>query len=288
MRVIKHVRDMQEEALANLRRDASVGFVPTMGALHAGHLSLIERANSENECTIVSIFVNPTQFNEDRDFDSYPRTLEQDLDKCEAADVDIVFAPQAGEIYSPRYQTTIFVQQLTDHLCGLSRGRGHFVGVCSVVAKLFNLVMPTRAYFGQKDAQQAVIIQRMVEDLNFPVQIVVCPIVREPDGLAMSSRNALLPGHLRKDALVLRQALLRGQEMIRAKETDAAAIRKEMSLLILGNNRVDLDYINIVSLETLADVDKVEDMVMLAGAIRLGEVRLIDNIIVGPDGPWEE
>lgn len=288
MRVIHTISEMTAEAAAQAARQASVGFVPTMGALHAGHMSLIDRAREENDVVVLSIFVNPTQFMPGEDLATYPRTLDDDLAQAEKAGVDIVFVPAADEMYRPRYQTTIHVHELSKPLCGMSRGLGHFVGVATVVAKLFNLVRPTRAYFGQKDAQQAVVIQRMVIDLNFPVDVVVCPVIRESDGLAMSSRNRNLPDHLRKRALALRNALCYGREMIKRGERSAEKLFNEMAESILKDEAVEMDYLHIVSPETLEEVETVDDLVLIAGAIKIGGVRLIDNMLVGPSGPWND
>jgi pantoate--beta-alanine ligase len=288
MRIIEDVNEMREAAAERLRQGVKCGLVPTMGALHQGHLSLMERSVEENESTVVSVFVNPTQFMPGEDYDSYPRTWTEDLAAAERMGVDIIFHPSAEQMYLPRRQTTVQVHELTKTLCGMSRGQGHFIGVTTVVAKLFNLVRPDRAYFGQKDAQQALVIQRMVIDLNFPVEIVVCPIVREDDGLAMSSRNRNLPPDLRERALALREALVLGREMIQSKEYNANTLFNAMCEQILQDNDIEVDYLHIVSPETLQDVEKVDDLVLIAGAIRIGGVRLIDNILVGPDGPWQD
>ncbi len=288
MRIIETISEMRSEAAELAAKRAEVGFVPTMGALHEGHLSLMERAAHENDVTVASIFVNPTQFMPGEDFDRYPRTWEEDLEAAEKAGVDLVFHPDVEEMYPPRAQTSVDVHLLTRGLCGMSRGQGHFRGVTTVVAKLFNLVRPTRAYFGQKDAQQALVIQRMVIDLNFPVEIVVCPIVREEDGLALSSRNRNLPPAYRKRALALREALVLGRKLIKGGETDAFKLTNAMQEHILKDGEIELDYLDIVSPETLEEVEKVDDLVLMAGAIKIGGVRLIDNVLVGPDGPWKD
>ena len=288
MRVIEDLAEMRAEATEMAARRVESGLVPTMGALHEGHISLMERSVSENDVTVVSVFVNPTQFMPGEDFETYPRTWEEDLDAAEKAGVDIVFHPSAGQMYPERAQTSVQVHQLTRGLCGMSRGQGHFRGVTTVVAKLFNLVRPTRAYFGQKDAQQAVVIQRMVIDLNFPVEIVVCPIVREEDGLALSSRNRNIPAEYRERALALRDGLLLGRNLIRGGEQDAFKLSNAMQELILRDPDIEVDYLDIVSPETLEEVETVDDLVLVAGAIRIGGVRLIDNMLVGPDGPWSD
>ncbi len=288
MRIIEDIHEMRREADDMAARRAECGLVPTMGALHEGHLSLIERSKAENDVTAISVFVNPTQFMPGEDFDSYPRTWDEDLEAAERLGVDLVFHPSAEQMYPPRAQTSVQVHGLTRGLCGMSRGQGHFRGVTTVVAKLFNLVRPTRAYFGQKDAQQALVIQRMVIDLNFPVEIVVCPIVREEDGLALSSRNRNIPPEYRDRALALREALLLGRDMIHDKEYDAFRLANAMQERILQDDEIELDYLDIVSPETLEEVEKVDDLVLMAGAIKIGGVRLIDNILVGPDGPWSD
>ncbi len=288
MRVIEDAAEMRAEAAEMAARRVESGFVPTMGALHRGHISLMERSAGENDATVASIFVNPTQFMPGEDYESYPRTWDEDLEKAEKAGVDIVFHPSPEQMYPERSQTSVQVHLLTRGLCGMSRGQGHFRGVTTVVAKLFNLVRPTRAYFGQKDAQQAVVIQRMVIDLNFPVEIIVCPIVREKDGLALSSRNVNIPPECRERALALRKALLLGRGMIRGGERDAFRLSNAMQESILKDPEIEVDYLDIVSPETLEEVESVDDLSLMAGAIRIGGVRLIDNILVGPDGPWED
>lgn len=288
MRVIEDIGEMRAEASEMSARRASCGLVPTMGALHEGHLSLVERSTGENEITVLSVFVNPTQFMPGEDYETYPRTWEADLESAERSGVDIVFHPSVEQMYPPRCQTSVQVHHLTRGLCGMSRGQGHFRGVTTVVSKLFNLVHPSRAYFGQKDAQQALVIQRMVLDLNFPVEIVVCPIVREGDGLALSSRNRNIPDECRERALALREALVLGRGMICKGERDAFVLSNAMRGHILRDDGIELDYLDIVSTETLEEVERVDDLVLIAGAINIGGVRLIDNILVGPDGPWSD
>lgn len=288
MKVIRRVDEMQAEAMALTRRESVIGLVPTMGALHEGHLSLVGRARDESDTVVVSIFVNPTQFDESGDLDAYPRTLQADLQACEEAGVDIVFTPDAEEMYSPYRDTVVMVDRLSRPLCGLSRGRSHFIGVCTVVAKLFNIVRPNVAYFGQKDAQQALVIQRMAHDLNFPVRIDVAPIVREPDGLALSSRNRRIPEDLRPKATGLHEALKQGRDAISRGERDARAVLTRMMETLLKEPAIEVDYLEIVSPDTLEEVETVDDLVLMAGAIRLGGVRLIDNMLVRPDDAQEE
>ena len=288
MRVVESLAEIRKAARELTAGGLSSGLVPTMGALHDGHASLMRRSAAENDVTVVSIFVNPAQFMQGEDYESYPRTWEADLEAAEAAGADLVFHPSPGDMYPPRAQTSVMVHGLTRNLCGMSRGQGHFRGVTTIVAKLFNLVQPARAYFGQKDAQQALVIQRMVIDLNFPVEIVVCPIIREDDGLAMSSRNRNIPPECRSRALALREALVMGREMIRGGETDPNALADAMGRHILRDGDIELDYLEIVSPESLESVERVDDLALVAGAVRIGGVRLIDNILVGPSGPWSD
>ncbi len=258
----------------------SVGLVPTMGALHQGHLSLIDASTEACGYTVVSIFVNPAQFGPDEDFDAYPRTRQRDLALCERRGADLVFAPPAGEMYPRRRLAAVRVCELEDRLCGRSRP-GHFVGVCTVVAKLLNIVGPDRAYFGAKDYQQAVIIRRMVEDLNFPVEIVVRPTVREADGLAMSSRNRYLSKAQRECAPALREAMDLAAERIRESHPPAEDVIGAMRRRILARApEARIEYTKIVDPETLADVEDTDRAVQIALAVRIGPARLIDNMRV--------
>lgn len=254
----------------------SVGLVPTMGYLHEGHKSLIDRAVKENDRVVVSDFVNPTQFGENEDLGSYPRDIERDAKLCEAAGAALIFHPAPEEMYAPDYCTFVDMNKLTDVLCGKTRPI-HFSGVCSVVSKLFNIVTPDRAYFGQKDAQQLAVIRRMVRDLNFDIEIVGCPIVREQDGLALSSRNTYLNPEERKAALVLSQALKMGKEMMESGETDAIKIRKAMVEHIEKEPLARIDYVEIVDADGLESVEKIENKVLTAMAVYIGNTRLIDN-----------
>ena len=247
-----------------------------MGALHAGHVSLIDAARRQDAFTIVSIYVNPTQFGPNEDFDAYPRCLEADQATCAASDVDLIFAPDHDEVYPAGGQTRVQPGALADTLCGPFRP-GHFEGVCTVVAKLFNLVQPDVAYFGRKDVQQAAVIRRMVEDLRMPVRIEVCPIVREPDGLAMSSRNVYLDDAERERSLCLYHALCAGRERLLAGETSMERVHAAMRKVVEAGGDVTVDYLSIVDPDTLAPVTTLVDRVMIAGAVRLGGTRLIDN-----------
>jgi pantoate--beta-alanine ligase len=254
------------------------GFVPTMGALHQGHASLIERSVRENDFTVVSIFVNQPQFDSPEDLAKYPRTLEADTALAAAAGADLIFAPSAETMYPKGHATVVDVGGLPDHMCGLMRP-GHFRGVTSIVARLFNIVGPCRAYFGQKDYQQLLIIRKMVADLNIPVEVVGCPTVREPDGLACSSRNARLTTIERKDAVCLHEALARCKELIEEGERDSLKLIEAMSEIIIGTPGTELEYVSVVDADTLEDVRKAEGKVLVALAVRFGDVRLIDNML---------
>lgn len=253
------------------------GLVPTMGFLHDGHLSLVRRARRENERVVVSIFVNPTQFAPTEDLQTYPRDLARDLQLLQGESVDLVFTPTESTIYPPGFQTSVVVSDLTRRLEGASRPT-HFQGVTTIVAKLFNIVQPHRAYFGQKDAQQAIVLQRMVQDLNFNLDIVVCPIVREADGLAMSSRNAHLTPEQRRAAPVLYRALSAARDAFAEGEHDASVLRALMVAEITSEPLARLDYISIADPQSLQELDKIEDDALLSGAVFVGDVRLIDNI----------
>jgi len=257
----------------------SVGFVPTMGALHAGHVSLIKAAKEKCDFVVVSIFVNPMQFGPDEDFDKYPRPIEKDAVICEQAGVDLVFNPTASEMYKAENITWVDVEKLAEHLCGRSRP-GHFRGVTTVCAKLFNIVRPDFAFFGQKDAQQAIIIKRMVADLNMDMEVVICPIVREDDGLAMSSRNKYLSAEQRSQALLLHKSLLQGEKLVKKGLRDCAEIKQQMTEILNESSAISVEYVSIVDIETLADVEEITEMALIALAVKLGQTRLIDNIIV--------
>lgn len=264
-------------AIASYRHQGQrIGFVPTMGALHEGHASLIRVAARDNECVVVSIFVNPTQFGPNEDFQCYPRTLETDLKSCAQAGAQLVFVPSVEEIYPAGPQTFVEVKELQELWDGISRP-GHFRGVATVVAKLFNMVQPDVAYFGQKDAQQARIIQQMVQDLAFPITIRVCPIIREPDGLALSSRNRYLSHEDRQKATVLNHAIQRAQEMFTAGERDASKIRDGMAEVIRAVPGAALEYADLVDAQTLQRVDTVTVGNQVLIAVRIGGTRLIDN-----------
>ena len=254
----------------------SIGFVPTMGFLHEGHLSLITHSVADNARTVVSIFVNPTQFGPDEDFDSYPRDLDRDAILCENAGADVIFHPEADNMYGENFSTYVDIHNLGDELCGKSRPT-HFKGVCTVVSKLLNIVTPDSAYFGQKDAQQLAVIRRMVRDLDMNVRIIGCPIIREADGLAKSSRNTYLNKQERQAALVLHQALLLGQQLIRDGERSTARLIQAMTEKVQAEPLARIDYIEIVDGDELKKTDRVSGQILAAMAVYIGKTRLIDN-----------
>jgi pantoate--beta-alanine ligase len=257
----------------------SWGLVPTMGFLHRGHLALVERARAENERTAVTIFVNPTQFGPHEDFQSYPRALERDLAMLAAAGVDLVFVPGDGVMYPAAFQTTVRVAKVARPLEGAARP-GHFDGVATVVAKLFNIIQPSRAYFGQKDAQQSIVLRRLVADLNFPVELIICPTVREPDGLALSSRNAYLSGEQRAAAPILYRALTAAKEALETGQADGTTARQIMAATIAAEPLARLDYVSAADPDTLEEVTAIPPKVLLSMAVFIGNTRLIDNMVV--------
>lgn len=278
MRSIATKQDLRS-AIGELQQaDRSIGFVPTMGYLHEGHLSLIRKARSENDVVVVSVFVNPTQFGPNEDLEAYPRDRRHDEALLKAEKVDIAFFPTADELYPKQYSTYVDVEgDLTANLCGRSRP-GHFRGVATIVAKLFHLVTPRHAYFGQKDAQQLAVITQMVKDLDLNVRIVPCPTVREKDGLAMSSRNTYLTPDQRREAPGIYQALQAAGRQIDRGERRAAHIRRGIQDRISAIPEADIDYIAVVDGQTLSDVDEIGGKVLIAVAVKIGKTRLIDNI----------
>ncbi len=268
--------------MRKLRRQLSepVGFVPTMGYFHEGHLSLVRQARKENPTVVVSIFVNPTQFGPGEDFQDYPRDLNRDLELLEREKVDIVFVPSEEEMYPRGFNSWVDVEKVTERLEGASRP-GHFRGVATVCAKLFNIIQPTRAYFGQKDAQQAVVIKKMVADLNMNLEIVVVPTVRESNGLAMSSRNTYLNPEERQAATVLFKALSLARELWQGGEKDADKIRHQMTSLIQKEPLAKIDYVSIADANTLEELQKIDRPAIVFLAVRIGKTRLIDNVILG-------
>jgi pantoate--beta-alanine ligase len=271
--IINEVREISEDWK---KQGFSVALVPTMGYLHAGHISLIEKARKENDKVIVSIFVNPIQFGPNEDYEKYPRDMEHDAEACKKAGADLIFAPEPKEMYPSANLAHVNIDQLGDCLCG-ARRPGHFSGVCTVITKLFNIISPDRAYFGQKDAQQLAIIKKMTSDLNFTAEIVPCPIVREPDGLAMSSRNAYLSPEERAAAVILSKSLTLAKQMMEGKETDTARIKDAITKEITSEPLARIDYVEIVDAETLKPAGHINGPVLTAIAVYIGRTRLIDN-----------
>jgi pantoate--beta-alanine ligase len=274
MQVVKTIPEIR--ALRQ-KLSGTVGFVPTMGYLHEGHLALIKQARIENSDVIVSIYVNPSQFGPKEDFGAYPRDLSRDLEMLEGGGVDIVFVPSDDEMYPPKFGSWVDVEKVTERLEGTSRP-GHFRGVATVVAKLFNIVQPTRAYFGQKDAQQVVVIKRMVADLNMGTEVVVVPTVRESDGLAMSSRNIHLSPKERRAATILFGALTLARQLGKGGEKDAERIRRQMTSLIQKEPLAQIDYVSIADAGTLEELTLLDRPVVASLAVRIGKTRLIDNM----------
>jgi len=279
MEVAETIKSVRRLVKAARSKGNKIGLVPTMGALHIGHICLIEKAVKECDFVVVSIFVNPTQFGPAEDFEKYPRSFESDLEICRKAGVDIVFAPSPQEMYKKENLTWVNVEKLTEPLCGRSRPR-HFRGVTTVCAKLFNIVEPDVAYFGQKDAQQAIVIKRMVADLNMPLEIVVCPTVREPDGLAVSSRNKYLSEQQRKDATYIYKSLKKCESLVEADTTDSKTIIGEMQKILNQVSSIEIEYISIVDAESLQELERIAGKALAAVAVKIGSARLIDNIVV--------
>ena len=278
MEVIKRTAEMQEISLRLKREGRIIGLVPTMGYLHDGHLSLIKKARRENDIVIMSNFVNPLQFGPKEDFATYPRDLDRDNKSAESVGVDYVFAPTTEEMYPQGYDTYVEVKgPITEKMCGKSRP-GHFKGVTTVVLKLFLITQPDRAYFGQKDAQQAIVIRKMVTDLNVPVKIITCPIIREEDGLALSSRNTYLSSEERLQALALPRALSAGRDMIMKGETDPQKVRLHIKQILESSPGIRVDYVEVVDGDDLSDLSVIKGKVLLAAAVYVGKTRLIDNI----------
>jgi pantoate--beta-alanine ligase len=277
---MKVVRGIAELRTARSQLTNPLGLVPTMGALHDGHLSLIRLARQDCASVVVSVFVNPTQFGASEDLSAYPRDLARDAALAERAGADVVWAPQVEDVYPPGFQTRVQVESLTQPLEGLHRP-GHFQGVATIVAKLLNVVQPQRTYFGQKDAQQAMVVRRMVQDLNFPLEIVVCPTVREADGLALSSRNAYLNPNERRAAPVLFRALSAAAEAFEAGEREADRLRQRMERTLAGEPLARPQYVSVADPETLAELSGPVERALLSMAVHIGATRLIDNLLVG-------
>jgi pantoate--beta-alanine ligase len=278
MKIIAQTSEMRRRSERDRQKGMIIAFVPTMGCLHEGHLSLMREGRKRGDVLVISIFVNPTQFGPGEDYDRYPRDLKRDLALIREVEADIVFTPSVHEMYPDSFQTSVEVHQVTQNLCGISRPQ-HFRGVTTVVAKLFNIVKPHLAFFGQKDYQQLIAIERMVKDLNMDVQVVGMPTIREPDGLAMSSRNAYLDSKQRKEALSLYQSLVKAGELFEQGERRAAMILQKVRRIIEQENAATIDYVKICDAHTLQDIDEIKAEAILAVAVRIGKTRLIDNII---------
>ncbi|MBQ3752679.1 MAG: pantoate--beta-alanine ligase [Prevotella sp.] len=279
MKVVKTVKEVREIVSAWRKEGLTVGLVPTMGYLHEGHQSLIIKSAEQNDRTVVSVFVNPIQFGPNEDLEAYPRDLDRDIQKVEEAGGDLIFNPEPAEMYPGHFTSFIDTTETTELLCGAVRPV-HFRGVCTVVGKLFNIVCPDRAYFGQKDAQQLATIRRFVRDLNFPVEIVACPIVREADGLAKSSRNTYLNAEERQAALILSKSLKKGQEAIAAGERDAQTVIAVITESLKSEPLARIDYVEVVDFENIQRTARIEGDVLVAIAVYIGKTRLIDNFIV--------
>ncbi len=276
MQIFRNPLDLQEYIKSEKRKGKVVSLVPTMGFLHEGHLSLMKEARKNADILIVSIFVNPTQFGPNEDLDKYPRDFEGDEKKCQSVGVDIIFYPTPENMYPENYQTYVEVLDVTKNLCGASRPT-HFRGVTTVVAKLFNITLADYAFFGEKDFQQLTVIKRMVEDLNFPIKIIGCPIVREKDGLAMSSRNKYLNPEEREQALCLFKAITIVKEMFDKGERNTSILLNEAKKIVLKEPLAKIDYLKIVDINTMQDIDIIEKDALFALAVKIGNTRLIDN-----------
>ena len=285
MRIIRDISQMSFLTRKLRLQGKGIGFVPTMGALHQGHLSLIRKARKENDIVVASIFVNPTQFGPKDDFKKYPRHFNQDVRLCKKGGVDIIFYPQANRMYPDNYKTYVDIEELGGLLCGRFRP-GHFRGVATIVTKLFNIVEPHIAYFGQKDAQQAVIIKKIVDDLNIPVRIKVMPTAREDDGLAISSRNAYLSQRERSDAVVLFRALTLARNLVAQGNRNTFYIIQKMGRLISQKKNAKIQYISIVNPRDLSPLERVSGKALISLAVWIGKTRLIDNIIINPKSKY--
>lgn len=279
IKVVHTIKEVREQVKQWRREGLSVGLVPTMGYLHEGHQSLIAKSVDENDKTVVSVFVNPMQFAPNEDLESYPRDLEADAKLCDKTGADLIFNPEPEEMYTDGFCSFVDMNGPTAQLCGKSRPI-HFRGVCTVVSKLFNIVTPDRAYFGQKDAQQLAVIKRMVTDLNVPVEIVGCPIIREIDGLAKSSRNTYLNAEERKAALILSQTVFMGQKLVQEGLTDAKKLVALMKKNIEKEPLAKIDYVEAVDFDDISIKDTISDNTLIAMAVYIGKTRLIDNFIV--------
>lgn len=278
MKIVETIQEVREQVKEWRKQGLTVGLVPTMGYLHEGHKSLIDCAVAENDRVVVSVFVNPMQFGPKEDLASYPRDLDRDAAVCESAGAALVFHPEPSEMYHEDFSSFVDMSTLTGGLCGKTRPV-HFRGVCTVVSKLFNIVVPDKAYFGQKDAQQLAVIRHMVSDLNFGIEIVGCPIVREEDGLAKSSRNTYLSEEERRAALILSQSLKKGKALLETGETDAAKLRAVIANTLATEPLAKVDYVEVVGWDTLEPVESINGPILTAIAVYIGKTRLIDNFI---------
>lgn len=279
MKVVHTIKEVREIVKAWRKEGLSVGFVPTMGYLHEGHKSLITKSVSENDRTVVSVFVNPIQFGVNEDLAKYPRDLKRDTELVTSAGADLIFNPEPSEMYPAHFTTSVNTTEVTEHLCG-ARRPVHFGGVCTVLTKLFNIVMPDRAYFGQKDAQQLAVVKRFVRDLNFDIEIIGCPIVREDDGLAKSSRNTYLSPEERKAAVILSKALKEGKELILNGERNARKVIDAITKVLYTEPLAKVDYVSIVDNTNIQPVDVIKGEVLVAIAVYIGTTREIDNFII--------
>ncbi|MBO5336395.1 MAG: pantoate--beta-alanine ligase [Lachnospiraceae bacterium] len=279
MQIVSTIKEVRTQVKEWKKQGLTIGFVPTMGYLHEGHASLMHRAKKECDKVVASIFVNPMQFGVNEDLDSYPRDLQADAKLCESIGVDLIFHPEVEEMYEQGFCSFVDMNGLTKELCGKSRPI-HFRGVCTVVSKLFNIVTPDKAFFGQKDAQQLAVIRRMVKDLNMDIEIVGCPIIREEDGLAKSSRNTYLNEEERKAALILSQTICLGERLVRDGVRDAKALVDAMKENIAREPLAKIDYVEVVSMDTIEKIELLEGAVLVAMAVYIGKTRLIDNFIV--------
>lgn len=278
MKVVHTIKEVREIVKEWHKEGLSIGFVPTMGYLHEGHKSLILKSVSENDKTVVSVFVNPTQFGPNEDLARYPRDLARDTVLVESAGADLIFNPEPSEMYPAHFTTTVNTSEVTEHLCGAKRPV-HFGGVCQVLTKLFNIVTPNKAYFGQKDAQQLAVVKRFVRDLNFDIEIIGCPIIREDDGLAKSSRNTYLSPAERKAATILYKSLVEGKKLIEAGERNASVVIKKITDVLNTEPLARVDYVSIVDNENIQPIDTLKGEILVAIAVYIGTTREIDNFI---------
>ena len=278
MQIVSTVEEVRKQVKKWREEGLSVGLVPTMGYLHEGHKSLIDKAVEQNDRVVVSVFVNPIQFGPNEDLATYPRDLERDAALCENAGANLIFHPEPENMYESDFCSFIDMDGLTKGLCGKTRPT-HFRGVCTVVGKLFNIVEPDRAYFGQKDAQQLAVIRRMVRDLNFNLEVIGCPIIREDDGLAKSSRNTYLSKEERKAAVFLHIGLLRGEELVKAGEKSAATVKQAITEIIESEPLAKIDYVEIVNFDNIETIETIDGSILAAVAVYIGKTRLIDNFI---------